>query len=1262
MGDASYLQTNFLGGQWSPYAQGRGDDEHYRTAMNLCFNNIPLEVGACTRRSGTLFAATTRNGAQAALKAFHFVQQNPFLAEFTPGFLRIFAGTSLLLQNPSVVGTISQTNPAVVATTLVNGFSTGDQVEFNATPIPGTSPAGLTPLFNRQFSITVVDTQHFSLQDPVTGANIDGSTIDITGWVVTVARVVTFTTPYTAADLPNLRLVQNEDLAFSLVQTRKPQALLNTVAPVAGAGAVFSWTQPTFIDGPYFDPPTDGTTLTPSAVSGSITLMASSIASINGGLGFVATDVGRMIRLYSEPANWASGTSYSKGTNVKFNNTYWQASAANHNVEPDTDNGTNWVIAPTAAAWTWGTIGTVTDTSHVIITLAAADPYGVNAGGNLLYTVPILTWQLGLYSDTTGYPAGGCYHEGRFWLFGAQQNRLDSTMSNQNFMFSPTLLDGTVADNCGISAIFEGQDRNAVLWTEPDHQGIIIGTQAGEWLIQASSLNEPLTPTSIQAHRVTGYGCANVEPVYTGLSHVFVQRYQLQVYEYLADVYSQKFQGTNIARKAKNLTTPGVAQIAYQRELAPLLWCRTTDGRLLSCTYKRESPFSTQPASYMGWAPHALGSGRIVEAIQVGPSPNGNTDSLALITNDPSTNIRYVEVMSSIFEETDPITNAWYLDAAVTPASAQIVGTNLVLYGLEYIAGKTITAWVAGIDVGDYTVSASGTLTLPLDGTATGTGGPLFNTAALAALTGGNYSNLNLSIQVTPVGSGFFSPFASLSDYVFSHSPGLHYADGFVDFDGNNAIFEAAQVGGDPGTDGHSLYMFNAKTQVQTAGPLDPGQLAFSGVIGGRCIGVDGNIYYGGNDATHRCGRYNTHTQTNDINFVDTHSLDAVGNIQTITLAGAHYVFYASINSGGVGSRINVIAMDTAGGPTWGGTTFTVAEAPGSLTGANALTVRGPQDSGIGYVLAGDLFPACGVSTVMGCYVVSAAAPGSVGMVRTGGITLTQVNTLAGTAWTSFGMGAPVFDETDGNIILMVEGSDSTVRIMKVNPLRASLVWISAAVNISTEIDLSRYRVRGGRLTLIGSSPSPFIVYELNTLTGALNTSNTETLASPGVVMGDDKSGLLVFKINDITNTQWATFGPAPGGGSITPAVVYNAPAVIGFNYVSQGQILRALNQQEAGSPNGPAQAKSRRIHMFGALMANSQGVSFGTDFAHMNAAQFTSAGGTIVLPVTTLYSGTWWDAIDDDYGFDGMWAWTTTRPYPTTVVSVECFIHTQDR
>lgn len=1260
MADAAFLQANFLGGEWSPYAQGRADEEAYRTGLNRCYNYIPLEVGAGTRRPGTLFISTTRKGVAGVLREFHFTENAPYNMEFTPDHLRLVAGRSLLLKEQRTVVAVSTDDPAVVTVDTTETWSTGDEVEFAFTPINGASPAGPSPMFNRQFEITVIDSTHFTIADPVTEAGFDGSTVDLSGWTATLAKVVDFTTPYLASQLQALRVVQDEDTALVLHNLWAPRALEATTAPVENAPAVFDFTVPTFLDGPYLDPPTDGSTMTPAGLSGAVALTASSAASINGGEGFVTTDLGRMVRLFSEPLAWSSGTSYAKGTNVKYNNAYFQAINVNAGIEPDTDNGTNWVITTTAAAWTWGLITTVTDATHATVTLAAGgllDQYQQPlAGGALLYTNPIQTWQLGLYSDTTGYPSCGCFYEGRFFLAGSIPNRFDATMSNENFNMSPTLLDGTVADNCGMSEILKGEDRNTVFWMAGTSAGIAAGTQGGEWAIQASSLNEPLTPTSIQAHKVTRYGCANVEPRNTGLSHVFVQRYQKQVFEYLTDVFSGKFIGTNIARKAKHLTGDGVAEIAYQAELAPIVWGRTLTNKLIGCTYKRESPFSTQPASFMGWHQHTLGSGREVESIQAGPSPDGTLDALMLITNDPTTNVRYIEQMTSIFEETGVITDAWFIDAAVVPTASEVktvMGVlSVVFYGLGYIAGKTVTAWIGGVDGGDYAVSAAGTVTVPIDGSAN----PLLTSSLLAALTTQNdFGIIGASILLSPAGRGFYSSTGTAIDYTMANNYNAHLGTNAAlscfDWDAGVCYLRATT------TTAQHVEAMNVATQAQVWDVDLTGDEY--GSSNGATLGPDGHIYYGTSTSSALVNRFNTSTKATDQTYNDLQSLQGRSAFISafIGLDGGVYTASVSVDSGNTGgsesSSIDIVAMGAS--PTYvtsvqPGETVSGGIAPSNVT----LTRRGPSGAIFAFAMA-----STGASLGFYRLVVENATLAGMGNIRV--LTPTDIHS----GWTSFTLTEPIYDETDGNVLYFTTGSDSTSRLIKLNAMNGEIMW---NLTVSGFYDMHTSRVRGGKLTVLGAEAFGVVdVYEVDTLAGTAVHSTETTIGNSGGANNstDDGFGQIIVKVNDETDIQWETWGPAAGGGPavITPAGYYIAPQVIGFNYTSQLQGLRAIDPASAGAQNGPALGKTRRVHMHATLLANSQGVQFGTDFTKpMRAARLLSSGRTQTLANNVLFSGVIQDTLEDTYSFDSMWATQTTRPYPTTIVSYECFLHTQDR
>src|SRR6516225_4775686 len=405
MPDASYVQAGFSGGAWSKFAQGRYHDQKYRTALNVCLNLIPTEQEAIVRRPGTLFAGFTRNGLPGRVISFAFQQQFPYTLELTDGHLRMRSSLSIIPDQTASSFTITGANPAVLVLSAPASWATGDQVFFvgNSSPL----------LQNRVFVLTKISSTQFSLADGITGLSIDGSALGAASGGY-VNRIMDFPTPYIGGHWADVRSVQTETISFLLHGLHQPQALSVFVQPSPTLGAVFTLAPAAFNDGPYFDPFTNGVQANPSATNGVIVLSLSypawnsttaypkgafvtsagsnyeslidqnvgitpagnpaqwqpvpSGAGINAGQGFLGSDVGRLVRLFSEPALWTAGSTYAQGAVISYNpnglpgqTTYWQSLLAGNIGHPPGADLTNWQLlnqggTSSPAIWTWGKI------------------------------------------------------------------------------------------------------------------------------------------------------------------------------------------------------------------------------------------------------------------------------------------------------------------------------------------------------------------------------------------------------------------------------------------------------------------------------------------------------------------------------------------------------------------------------------------------------------------------------------------------------------------------------------------------------------------------------------------------------------------------------------------------------------------------------------------------------------------------------------------------------------------------------------------
>lgn len=131
------------------------------------------------------------------------------------------------------------------------------------------------------------------------------------GVVLNVGVPVDIVTTYTTSEIAALKFTQSADTLYNFHPDHPPASLTRSSHVIWVLSTIF------FRDGPYLDINITPTTLTPSGTAGSITLTASSTVGINGGQGFLATDVGRLVRLklYSLWA-WLLITAYTDTTHV----------------------------------------------------------------------------------------------------------------------------------------------------------------------------------------------------------------------------------------------------------------------------------------------------------------------------------------------------------------------------------------------------------------------------------------------------------------------------------------------------------------------------------------------------------------------------------------------------------------------------------------------------------------------------------------------------------------------------------------------------------------------------------------------------------------------------------------------------------------------------------------------------------------------------------------------------------------------------------
>lgn len=477
------------------------------------------------------------------------------------------------------------------------------------------------------------------------------------------------------------------------------------------------------------------------------------------GFGLLNGNPGRLIRLKWSPQPWTNKITYATDDQVNYKDVLYKSlTNSNLNNIPETDT-TNWKILPTTIKWTWAEI---TDAStHMFQATVQL------RGEDLPDDLPVWEFRFGAYGDSVGWPTAGAYQDGRLALSGVVPNRIDLGCSNQGFNFAPTAPDGTVADSNAISLTMNCEEAEEVRAMAPTTEGLIILTSEAEWLLSASALNDPLTPTSAQVRRTTAWSAFPNETTRLPSALAAIQNGGRRVLEYRTFVdmtsYQSRLNVLDLARHCQHLTAGGIGVTQYQSLSQPVLWCCPSDyliadftnslthhtcplpiippivqpgvqTNLTSCTlfgigYARSpelnytAPFSfehgrtldgdTQTVSIIAVQRGILSTSDYLYAVVTGSDAKAHVEML--MPNFESTPLYDTFNMDGTVDRYGTLSQAYMLDSGVTPAGCVIAadGLSADFYGLFPLAGQTVSFTIRGKYVGEVVIDADGHVNVP---------------------------------------------------------------------------------------------------------------------------------------------------------------------------------------------------------------------------------------------------------------------------------------------------------------------------------------------------------------------------------------------------------------------------------------------------------------------------------------------------------------------------------------------------------------------
>lgn len=710
-----HISTQFSGGELSPRLDGRVDIKKFGTGLRVCENFTVVPHGGARKRPGTRFVVELPEAADdVVLVPFQYNVEQSYVLIFGPQYVWFAKDQGIITHTPTNITAVTQTSPAVV-TSVAHGLANGDIVIIS-------SVGGMVELNNRQFVVTNKTADTFQLYDYA------GSAIDSTAFTAytsggMVGGIVELETTYTADEITDLTFAQSNDTLYIAHKSHTLRKLTRS--------SHTSWTlsEPDISTGPFRTINGDDNKLiTVSGFSSGVTAFGTHV--VGETLTLTASqpifDTGHVGALWRLNENGGAvgvpGASLGDSTKTITNgDTY-------------TNDGRVYGISSLTSATTWEKFNRVPSHDSGIVKVTGS----VAGGGTYFYsnflhpgycvvritavasnisaTAQIVRyqmpasivaggttfWEEGAWSSYRGYPRAISFYEQRLMLAGSDSD--------------PTVIWGS---RSGAYEDFEdgSDDNDAIVYRIAAGSADVFrwlvsgrvlsgGSSQGEFAISASNLNEALTPSNFKAVPQTSYGTSRAHPIRVNQTVLYPQRAgnvdnaAKKLREFAYDYASDSYNSTDLTIFSEHITGSGFNRIAYQ--LTPesnILLCRT-DGQIAACTYERAQEI-------VAWYRYRLGGSGLAQTLCVLPGDAGDETWVVVDRTVDGTAVRYVEVFSQPFGDTDAKEDCTNLDSHLSYSGA----ATSTISGLWHLRGETVQVLNNG-SLEEGVVGLDGRLTL----------------------------------------------------------------------------------------------------------------------------------------------------------------------------------------------------------------------------------------------------------------------------------------------------------------------------------------------------------------------------------------------------------------------------------------------------------------------------------------------------------------------------------------------------------------------
>ena len=738
----------------SPLALARTDIDRVSISAEEQTNWMPRSLGSMMLRPGTEYIGATKSNGEAMIIPFIYATDDVAMIEFTTGIMRVWVDDDLVTR-----GAVSSTITNGTFTTDLSGWTDADDVgatsvwatggylsltgdgynaakRYQVVTVSGADQGdqhALRIVVNRgpvymrvgtsigddsylseslgagTHSLTFTPTGDFYIQFE----NYQKYAVLVDSVSVESAGVMELPIFLSSDFFPVARYDQSNDVVYLVAAGFIQYKLERRTAD--------SWSIVEYrsLDGPFRSYNQSTTTLTPSAITGDITVTASRATFTSGHIGAIYRfdSIGQLVTSSLNGADqftsdirvtgveegrvfdititgtwagsitlqrsvglsgaWVDVTSYTANTTTTYNDAldneviYYRMGFKTGNYT----SGAATISIEFSGGSRTGIFQVTAVTSATVVSARVIEELGG--------LEPSSAWAEGEWSLERGYPTAVALYEGR--LFWAGQSKIWASVSGSYESFD----DEYPGDAGPIARTLTGKAMDNIHWLIAG-QRLIMGTLGGEPSARSTSFDEPLTPTNFNAKDATTLGSARIAPIKVDASIFFVQRGKTRIYRMDYDIQKNDYGALDAMILCPEVCEPEIIKLAVQRQPDTRIHAVLSDGTVSILVF--------DPAENVScWVKYETDG--MVEDVAV--LPGTIEDSVYYVVNRTinGSTVRYIEKWALESECRGGTLNK-QLDSFVSVSGAS--------HTSAHIAGETVAVWGDGVYQGEYTADGSG--------------------------------------------------------------------------------------------------------------------------------------------------------------------------------------------------------------------------------------------------------------------------------------------------------------------------------------------------------------------------------------------------------------------------------------------------------------------------------------------------------------------------------------------------------------------------